>query len=225
MGCKELHTTELLNWTENWTDFSSNLSLLDWLPFSKDGNPHYSLLFFQATLTSFTTSIWVLIASVVTFGTCCTVFFTALWFWVRTDHITRWIPAFSLRPAIHWPYRWYWCLVLLLGYARHFATPSTVAHQGPLFMDFFLARTLKFVAISSYRGSFWPMHACTQSPVSCIWLCDHMDGSPPGSSAQDSPGKNTGVGFHFLLHRNHLSPPGSPLLPHEFCFWGKEASS
>ena len=31
-------------------------------------------------------------------------------------------------------------------------------------------------------------------------LCDHTDGSPPGSTRPwDSPGKNTGVGCHFLL--------------------------
>ena len=31
---------------------------------------------------------------------------------------------------------------------------------------------------------------------SCPTLCDPIDGSPPG---WDSPGKNTGVGCHFLL--------------------------
>ena len=35
---------------------------------------------------------------------------------------------------------------------------------------------------------------------SCWTLCDPIDGSPPGSpSPWDSPGKNTGVGCHFLL--------------------------
>ena len=35
---------------------------------------------------------------------------------------------------------------------------------------------------------------------SCPTLCDPMDYSPPGSSVHgDSPGKNTGVGCHFLL--------------------------
>ena len=33
---------------------------------------------------------------------------------------------------------------------------------------------------------------------SCPTLCDPIDGSPPG---WDSPGKNTGVGCHFLLPR------------------------
>ena len=35
---------------------------------------------------------------------------------------------------------------------------------------------------------------------SCPTLCDPIDGSPPGSPCPwDSPGKNTGVGCHFLL--------------------------
>ena len=35
---------------------------------------------------------------------------------------------------------------------------------------------------------------------SYLTLCDRIDGSPPGSPGPwDSPGKNTGVGCHFLL--------------------------
>ena len=34
---------------------------------------------------------------------------------------------------------------------------------------------------------------------SCPTLCDPIDGSPPDSHPWDSPGKNTGVGCHFLL--------------------------
>ena len=35
---------------------------------------------------------------------------------------------------------------------------------------------------------------------SCPTLCDPLDSSPPGSPRPwDSPGKNTGVGCHFLL--------------------------
>ena len=33
----------------------------------------------------------------------------------------------------------------------------------------------------------------------CPTLCDPIDGGPPGSHPWDSPGKNTGVGCHFLL--------------------------
>ena len=39
-----------------------------------------------------------------------------------------------------------------------------------------------------------------KSLQSCPALCDPIDGSPPGSAGPwDSPGKNTGVGCHFLL--------------------------
>ena len=37
-------------------------------------------------------------------------------------------------------------------------------------------------------------------PQSCLTLCDPMGCGPPGSSVPgDSPGKNAGVGCHFLL--------------------------
>ena len=44
------------------------------------------------------------------------------------------------------------------------------------------------------------MHA--KSLQSCLTLCDPIDGSPPSRlpCPWDSPGKNTGVGCHFLLH-------------------------
>ena len=42
--------------------------------------------------------------------------------------------------------------------------------------------------------------AAAKSPQSCPTLCDPIDGSPRGSPFPwDSPGKNTGVGCHFLL--------------------------
>ena len=41
--------------------------------------------------------------------------------------------------------------------------------------------------------------AAAKSLQLCPTLCDPIDGSPPGSPAWDSPGKNTGVGCHFLL--------------------------
>ena len=41
--------------------------------------------------------------------------------------------------------------------------------------------------------------AAAKSRQSCPTLCDPIDGSPPGSHPWDSPGKNTGVGCHFLL--------------------------
>ena len=47
-----------------------------------------------------------------------------------------------------------------------------------------------------------PFHigaAADKSRQSCLTLCNPIDGSPPGSHPWDSPGKNTGVGCHFLL--------------------------
>ena len=42
--------------------------------------------------------------------------------------------------------------------------------------------------------------AAAKSLQSCLTLCDPIDGSPSGSPRPwDSPGKNTGVGCHFLL--------------------------
>ena len=42
--------------------------------------------------------------------------------------------------------------------------------------------------------------AAAKSLQSCLTLCDPIDGSPSGSPGPwDSPGKNTGVGCHFLL--------------------------
>ena len=42
--------------------------------------------------------------------------------------------------------------------------------------------------------------AATKSLQSCLTLCNPTDSSPPGSSRPwDSPGKNTGVGCHFLF--------------------------
>ena len=43
------------------------------------------------------------------------------------------------------------------------------------------------------------MAAAAKSLQSCPTLCDPIDGSPPGSCPWDSPGKNTGLGCHFLL--------------------------
>ena len=41
--------------------------------------------------------------------------------------------------------------------------------------------------------------AAAKSLQSCPTLSNPIDGSPPGSRPWDSPGKNTGVGCHFLL--------------------------
>ena len=50
---------------------------------------------------------------------------------------------------------------------------------------------------------------------SCLTLCNPMDCSPPDSSVHgDSPGKNTGVGFHVLLQGIFPTQGSNPGLPH-----------
>ena len=61
---------------------------------------------------------------------------------------------------------------------------------------------------------------CCAVTQSCLTLCDPMDCSPPGSSVHgDSPGKNTGVGCHALLHGHGDFPTkgSNPGLTH--CRW------
>ena len=53
---------------------------------------------------------------------------------------------------------------------------------------------------------------------SCLTLCNAMDCSPPGSSVhEDFPGKNTGVGCHFLLQGTFPTQGSNPHLLH--CRW------
>ena len=59
--------------------------------------------------------------------------------------------------------------VCSLSHAQLLVTPWTVAHQAPLFME-----------IS--RQEHWNrVLLLLLSRFSCIWLCDPIDGSPPGS--------------------------------------------
>ena len=60
--------------------------------------------------------------------------------------------------------------------------------------------------------------AAAKSLQSCPTLCDPVDGSPPGSPIPwDSPGKNTGVGCHFLFQcikvKSESEVPQSCLTP------------
>ena len=67
-------------------------------------------------------------------------------------------------------------------------------------------KSLKWVSLGWNQGTgkaVFPLEglatAAAKSRQSCPTLCDPIDGSPPGSHPWDSPGKNTGVGCHFLL--------------------------
>ena len=56
---------------------------------------------------------------------------------------------------------------------------------------------------------------CCLGTRSCPTLCDPMDCSPPGSSVHgDPPGKNTGVGCHFLLQGIFLTQGSNLHLQH-----------
>ena len=56
------------------------------------------------------------------------------------------------------------------------------------------------------------LYTCTQL-LQHPTLCDLVDCSPPGSSVRgDSPGKNTGVGCHALLHGIFLTQESNPSL-------------
>ena len=49
----------------------------------------------------------------------------------------------------------------------------------------------------------------------CPTLCNPVHCSTPGSSVRgDSPGKNTGVGYHFLLQGNFPTQGSNPSVPH-----------
>ena len=56
---------------------------------------------------------------------------------------------------------------------------------------------------------------CVKLLQSCLTLCDPMYHCPPGSSVHgDSPGKNTGVGCHALLHGIFLTQGSNPRVLH-----------
>ena len=57
----------------------------------------------------------------------------------------------------------------------------------------------EYICISIHIHTY-PLIAIAKSLQSCPSLCDPRDGSPPGFPVPDSPGKNTGVGCHFLLN-------------------------
>ena len=61
----------------------------------------------------------------------------------------------------------------------------------------------------------WSAVKWSEVAQSCPTLCDPMDCSLPGSSVHGIfPGKNTGVGWHFLLRRIYPTQGLNPGLPH-----------
>ena len=107
----------------------------------------------------------------------------------------------------------------------------------------FQARVLECFAIPSSRGFSQPKDQTWVSCIShklcvitrmCIYThtnllqsyltqCDSIDCSPPCASVHgDSPGKNTGVGFHALLQGVFLTQGSNP---HLLCVQGWQADS
>ena len=66
---------------------------------------------------------------------------------------------------------------------------------------------------SCFYGHISGVCLCAQSLQSCLTLCDPKDCQPPRLPyPQDSPGKNTGVGFHALLQGIFLTQGSNPCL-------------
>ena len=98
------------------------------------------------------------------------------------------------------------------SHVQFFGTPCTAACQAPLSMGFsskstavgchFLLQGIFFLTRDRTCMGSSPLGppaatAAATSLQSCLTLCNPIDRSPPGSP-WDSPGKNTGVGCHFL---------------------------
>ena len=104
------------------------------------------------------------------------------------------------------------------------------------------SETMKLYLKRAPRDSL-SLEACVHAKLlqSCLTLCDPMDCSSPGSSVHVIPGKNTGVGCHFLFQgifptqgsNPHLlclltwqvgsfplAPPGKPCMFIYTLFWG-----
>ena len=87
----------------------------------------------------------------------------------------------------------------------------------------FLARVKTFV---SSQIPSWVLKQLNTAVCACVCVCvrtcaqlcpalfDSMDCSPSHSSLWDSPGKNTGVGCHFLLQGIFLTQGSNPCLLH-----------
>ena len=104
------------------------------------------------------------------------------------------------------------------GSARRY---QTNANKRKTDMATLISYKVEFKVKTLYRIE--SIIAAAKSLQSCPTLCDPIDSSPPGSYRWDSPGKNTGVGCHFLLQRMlslqlcptlsdpmDSSPPGFP---------------
>ena len=126
--------------------------------------------------------------------------------------------SFLSRLELYWSYFCLWIDVWLLIF---------VAKQwwGSYITGFFNAHLNSSESISDIHTKFWwdagmlllysSMCVCVLVTQSCPTVCDPMECSPSGSSVHgDSPGKNSGVGCHFLLQGIFLTQGLNPGLLH-----------
>ena len=136
-------------------------------------------------------------------------------------YIISFFSTYVIKQTIHSYSRFSLCYVLkLLSPVWLFATLWTVAQQAPLSMGILQERILEWVAMSASRGSSqpkdWTQVSHTTGRFFTIWatrdalllllLPTHFSLVQPQRRQPtrlphpwDSPGKNTGVGCHFLL--------------------------
>ena len=90
-----------------------------------------------------------------------------------------------------------WISLESTGLSRVFSNTKVEEHQFLYHSAFFIVQLSHPYMITGKTITFTAA-AAAKLLQSCLTLCDPIDGSPPGST-WDSPGKNTGVGCHFLL--------------------------
>ena len=92
-------------------------------------------------------------------------------------------------------------LLLLLSHFSHVwlcVTPYTAAHQAPLSLGFSRQEYWNVLPLPS------PMHACQVASIMPDSVWPHGQQPTRLHCPQDSPGKNTGVSYHFPLHNGIL---------------------
>ena len=88
---------------------------------------------------------------------------------------------------------------------------SIFIHCHPIFLKY-ISKSHSKNLLSLHDSFQMTYHACISQ--SCPTLCDPMNCSPPGSSIQDFPGKNAGVGCHSLLQGIFPTQGSNPGLPY-----------
>ena len=89
----------------------------------------------------------------------------------------------------------------MVGYHEYSKNSLLHLHEPDLkvFKQFYCCLLSESVPLKINRGKLYFVHL--KLDQLCPTLCDPMDHSPPGSFVRgDSPGKNTGMGCHALLH-------------------------